>query len=286
MKQLTFRLLLLSAVILLAFAGAAQDGQALFQTYCSACHTIGGGKRVGPDLINLLDRRSPEWSVAFIQSSQKMIKAGDAQAVKVFSEYNQIPMPDQPLDNGQAMAVIDHITSVSKNAASASSGGVPTAPPPDLLASATAENVMSGLMLFTGRQRLTNGGPSCGACHTVNDNRAFTSGNLAKELTRSYEIMGSAGVAAILKNSPFPVMTRAYVFTPLTDEEILDLTAYLRSVSEERLYQVPRVYSFLFGIAGFIVFLGSLKLIYILYFKRKTLAVNHNIFKRQLQTIN
>lgn len=239
---------------------------------------------MGPDLINLLDRRSQEWAVTFIQSSQKMINGGDAVAVKVFNENNRIPMPDQPLDDRQAKAVIDHINSVSKNAASAS--GTPALPPPDLLASATQENIRSGLLLFTGRQRLANGGPSCGACHTVSDNRVFTSGNLAKDLSRSFESMGSAGVSAILLNPPFPAMTEAFINAPLTDAEILDLTAYLRSVSEERIYQIPRDYSILFGIAGFFSFIGMLILINILYFKRKKLAVNHEIFKRQFQTIN
>jgi mono/diheme cytochrome c family protein len=286
MQHILTRTILTTATMLIMVSVHSQDGQALFQAYCSACHTVGGGKRVGPDLINILDKRKPEWAVSFIRSSQKMIGSGDADAVAIFEEYNKIPMPDQPLTEQQAKSVLDYITVTSKNAASTDPAASQAQPTPDILAGITSDNIRQGMLLFTGRQSLTNHGPSCGACHKVKDDRVFTSGSLAKELTQAYETLGSAGVAAMIGNSPFPAMRTAYAKSPLTEAEIINLTAYLKSVSEERLYQIPRDYTSLFGLAGAFFFILSLAGIQILYLTRKKLAVNHQIFRRQTQTSN
>jgi len=286
MKKVVTRMLLTVSGLLLIFTGYSQDGQALFQTYCAACHTIGGGKRVGPDLINIQSKRSADWTVSFIKSSQKMIKAGDPDAVAIYNEYSKILMPDQPLDEAQALAVLDYIAQKSKALLSGDVAAAPPEPVPDLLAGTTPANVRNGLLLFTGKVHLANRGPSCGACHKVKDDRAFTSGTLAKELTLSFETLGSAGVSAIIKTPPFPVMKAAYEKFPITDAEVIDLTAYLKSVSEERIYQHPREYSGVFGIAWFFFFVSTLTGIQVLYFRRKRKAVNHEIFSRQHQTIH
>jgi len=286
MKQILLKLLLTITGFMFLSPGHSQEGQGLFQTHCIACHTIGKGKLVGPDLINVADKQSREWLVSFIQSSQKMIKSGDQAALAIYLEFNKIPMPDQPLTDQQAMSVLDYIALASKTASSGNTASTNIETVPDLLAGTSAANIQQGLLLFTGKQRLTNRGPSCGACHKVRDDRVFTSGILAKEVTQSFEILGSAGVAAILRNPPFPVMKVAFEKYPLTESEVVDLTAYLKSVSDERIYQHPRDYNALFGIAGMFIFMLALTGIYILYFKRKKLAVNHEIFRRQNQTSN
>lgn len=78
-------------------AQSVVNGEKLFARSCTACHTIGEGKRVGPDLKGATTRRKEEWLIKFIRSSQTMVKAGDPVAVKVFNENNNIPMPDQQL---------------------------------------------------------------------------------------------------------------------------------------------------------------------------------------------
>ncbi|MBI4607901.1 MAG: cytochrome c [Candidatus Rokubacteria bacterium] len=37
------------------------EGQAIFQEKCVSCHTIGGGRLVGPDLQGVTARRDREW---------------------------------------------------------------------------------------------------------------------------------------------------------------------------------------------------------------------------------
>ncbi len=268
---------------LLTFSTAkADEGQDLFSTLCAPCHTIGKGRLVGPDLKNITEKRTEDWLVPYIQSSQTVIKSGDADAVAIFNEYNSLLMPDQPLDVSQTKAVISYIRATS----SGSAVDLVQEETTDLLDNTNEDNVSEGLLLFSGKKRLTNGGPSCISCHTVKDDRIFSSGTLAKELSETYEIMGSAGVAAILKNPPFPVMGVTYKNTSLTEEEILNLTAYLRSVSENRIYQHPVDFGFTFAVIGILVFISLMISIIVLYFKRKKLSVNHEIHSRQSAVIN
>lgn len=93
------KVLSLFIVIFLFSLTKAQDieaGQKTFKTICTACHTIGKGKLVGPDLKGVTDRLDHEWIKSFVKNSTAMVEAGDEEAVKIFNEYNQIPMPPNP----------------------------------------------------------------------------------------------------------------------------------------------------------------------------------------------
>lgn len=96
MKPLSITALL--ALLFISGLSFAQDisaGEKLFKANCQACHSIGKGKIVGPDLQNVLERREKEWLHKFIAEPMKMIQAGDPVAVKLFEDHNKIPMPDQ-----------------------------------------------------------------------------------------------------------------------------------------------------------------------------------------------
>jgi len=98
--------------------------------------------------------------------------------------------------------------------------------------------------------------------------------------------MGSSGVAAIIKSSPFPVMNMAYSKHGLNEEEIIDLTAYLKSVSEERYYQRSSDFSLTFAIFGILFFIMIIMATVILYYKRKSLPVNYDILSRPSKVVN
>ena len=87
------------------------DGEKTFKSLCSACHSIGKGKIVGPDLAGVNSRRPVKWLNSFIKSSQAMVKKGDPVAVKLFNEHNKIPMPDQKLTDAQIQNVLSYIKS-------------------------------------------------------------------------------------------------------------------------------------------------------------------------------
>lgn len=88
-------------------------GEKIFQQNCSACHSIGKGKIVGPDLNGVNARRTEAWLLKFIKSSQTMVKSGDKTAVTLFNENNKIVMPDQNLTDQQIKEVLGYIKSKS-----------------------------------------------------------------------------------------------------------------------------------------------------------------------------
>jgi len=253
-------------ILSLAFA---DEGQELYNKSCVACHTIGKGRLVGPDLVNISEKRSQEWLVAFIQSSRKLIESGDAEANAIFKEYNSMPMPDNAFTDAQSLAVLDYI----KRTSSGNDNSGQAAAQKDMLSEATAENIASGALLFTGEKRLTNGGAACNSCHNVQDEDIFSHGTLAKDLTETWTIMGSMGAAAIIKSPPFPVMTAAYRDNPLTEAEVLDLTAYLKSVSENRPDLAPENYNMAMAGLGLAVFLLIMGVIIVFYSHRKPTPV-------------
>ena len=269
-------MLLISSPIL------SQDGQSIFQQKCAACHTIGKGRMVGPDLKDRTVSKERNWLITFIRSSQTMIKSGDSQAKAIYEEYNRLLMPDAGMNDTEIEAVLNYIEEVS-------AGGALDQDPTlvaDLLDGTSQKNIDLGAKLFSGRSILSGGGLACGNCHKVKDDKEFTAGTLAKELTTAYEMMGSAGIAAILKSPPFPAMKDAYIEHPLTEEEVINLTAYLKSVSQNRYYQHTRDYNLLFVILGLIISSGILIFTYTFYFKRKRGSVRDEIYLRQTPVSN
>jgi cytochrome c2 len=75
--------------------GYDDPGQELFERKCAACHSL-RNTRVGPTLECISDKRSDEWMASFIRNSRALIESGDADAVSVFQEFNEIPMPRFP----------------------------------------------------------------------------------------------------------------------------------------------------------------------------------------------
>ena len=77
---------------------------------CKACHTIGGGKLIGPDLKGVTERRDAAWLLSFIKNSTAMVESGDPIAVQVWEEHNKIPMPPNPqLNDDQIRDILLYI---------------------------------------------------------------------------------------------------------------------------------------------------------------------------------
>jgi len=71
---------------------AQADGEQIFKTNCISCHTIGGGRLIGPDLEGISKKRNVEWLKKWINSSSDFIASGDADAIAIFEEYNKVAM--------------------------------------------------------------------------------------------------------------------------------------------------------------------------------------------------
>ncbi len=74
---------------------------------CNACHTIGKGKLVGPDLKGVTERRKPEWIIAMITNPDSMLKY-DPIAKEQLKKYG-VPMTDQKVSVEEAKAIIEYI---------------------------------------------------------------------------------------------------------------------------------------------------------------------------------
>jgi len=68
-------------------------GAYLFHTRCSACHTIGNGDKVGPDLLGVTSVRERAWLNRMISEPDKLIDEKDPIATALFKQYKEIRMP-------------------------------------------------------------------------------------------------------------------------------------------------------------------------------------------------
>lgn len=91
----------------------AQNGEEIFKSNCTRCHTIGNGQLVGPDLRGSMTKYSEEWLVKWIRSSQTLIKEGDVRAKELFKKFNEMPMADNDLSDEKIKSVIAYVNSES-----------------------------------------------------------------------------------------------------------------------------------------------------------------------------
>ena len=106
-----------------------QEGKALFNTNCAACHQL-NRKAVGPALRGVTEKYDREWLYSWIKNGTQMIKDGDPQAVAIWEEYNRAVMTNYPQFSNEQ---IDNILAYTDY--------TPPAPAP---AVATAQTVSQG----------------------------------------------------------------------------------------------------------------------------------------------
>lgn len=77
---------------------AALQGKLDFESKCLACHSIGFGPKLGPDLAGVTRKRSEAWLVRWLKAPDKMLES-DADAQALLKEWKNIPMPNQYLSD-------------------------------------------------------------------------------------------------------------------------------------------------------------------------------------------
>lgn len=285
MKTFFRKITYLSTVVaLFSLNATAQDGETIFSQKCAACHTIGGGRLVGPDLEGLNYTRDLDWTIKFVQSSQALIKSGDADAVEIFNDYNKMIMPDQPVSDAEVKAIIDYIEKLSPEPKAEGEQEeveeVIVEEP-----TVTEEDITAGKALFLGYDRFENGGVTCVSCHNVSYNDMIPGGKLAVDLTQAYSRLGGmAGIKAIVSSPPFPAMKDSYEDNPLTEDEIFKLQAFLKDADENHIYHIKSDYNSFFGSMGFFMLLTILSVIATLWAKKKQGHVKEDIYNRQINT--
>jgi nitrite reductase (NO-forming) len=96
----------------------AVAGKLAFESKCLACHTIGQGKKLGPDLAGVTKRRRDDWLARWLKSPETMLKS-DADAKALLTEYNNIPMPNQSLTDAEIKQYIKYFHWVDSQPAGA-----------------------------------------------------------------------------------------------------------------------------------------------------------------------
>src|SRR6185437_3489867 len=99
-------------------------GQYLFTTRCAACHTIGHGVRIGPDLLGVTEVRDHAWLTHFIQKPDEMLAAKDPLATLLFKKYKQVQMPNVRLGPEDVQNIIEFLEQQSKNPAEAKTSAI------------------------------------------------------------------------------------------------------------------------------------------------------------------
>jgi mono/diheme cytochrome c family protein len=271
-------------------ADTINEGKVIFNQRCSACHKIGGGRLVGPDLAGVSNRRSEKWLRTFIKTPMSLVNSGDETAVAIFEKFNKMPMPDQSLSNSEIDAVLTYVQSKEspKLSDDKKTKSIDTAKVTEVSTEPDIKTIQLGAALFQGKKRFSRKGASCFSCHTVNYSEGMTGGGLAADLTNVSTRMGSQGIKAILKSLPFPAMKVTYSDHPLTDEEIEALAAFFTEVAKSQKRREIIIWKFhnanflgqllLMVLAGCLLLLGFYGF---LWRKRKRNSVNQDLFDRQ-----
>lgn len=219
---------LLGLILATRLASAQQDPAAFFKQNCTSCHTIGGGRLVGPDLKDVTTRKDRGWLVQFLQNPKAMMDSGDAYALKLQQEAHGVVMPTiSGMAPAQAQALLDMIAAESKLPRSQFAGTQISERP------LTAQDVATGRMIFLGQKGLAGGGPACISCHTLRGLGGLGGGRLGPDLTRVYErLQGRKPLSAWLAAPASPTMAPVFKARPLQPAEILGLVALFQDSAQ------------------------------------------------------
>ena len=196
-------------------------GEALFQAKCVACHTIGKGKLVGPDLKDVTTQRDPAWLKSFIADPNKLFAANDPIAQQLLSESNGVKMPALGLTAEEVNALVVFLGGGTAAGGTTAATGAGAAPQP-----AAAGDPAAGQRIFAGEARLSSGGPACIGCHAVSGMGLLGGGALGPDLTHVSQRYPGPGLTAVLGNIAFPTMVGPFTNRPLTPQELADLDAF------------------------------------------------------------
>ena len=85
----------------------AVKGKLAFESNCLACHSVGQGRKLGPDLAGVSKRRTDQWLTRWLKAPEEMLKT-DADAKAMLKEANNVPMPNQNLSESEIKEYIKY----------------------------------------------------------------------------------------------------------------------------------------------------------------------------------
>jgi protein SCO1 len=83
-------------------------GEYLFGSMCGACHTVGNGDKVGPDLRDVTSRRDRTWLFRYIKTPGRLRATNDPISKMLFARY-KVRMPDLGLADGDVHVLVKYL---------------------------------------------------------------------------------------------------------------------------------------------------------------------------------
>ena len=165
---------------------------------CAGCHTVGGGKLTGPDLLPTRAWPKPE-----LAAKVKLMEP----RVGPLSE-NELAQFVELLQDSRAQDRIRIAQELASKAVAAT------------LEPASQSN---GKKLFEGTMQLANGGIACITCHRAGEQ----GGTFGPDLTNLHTRMGKVAMISAIQQTQFLVMSGTYKNQPITAQEAVHLAEYL-----------------------------------------------------------
>ena len=225
---------------------AAQRPDEFFQENCASCHTIGGGRLIGPDLKDAVQQKDRSWLERFIQDPNAVISSGDHYALQLQKDAGGIVMPKMPgVTPEMAKALLDMIEEKSQIQAPSAAVNISEQP-------FTSNDVLTGTEIFLGKRKLNQAGPPCISCHTLGLIGGFGGGRLGPDLTQVYvRLGGRKSLGAWLSAPATATMQSVFRNHPLQPGEILPLIAFFENASRQA-QPTTAMSQIKFSVAGFL----------------------------------
>jgi mono/diheme cytochrome c family protein len=221
----------------LAAAAGGDQGQKVFRSNCTSCHTV-------------------------IAEGSPAIKA-------LVAKYHGVHMPNLGLSAADIDALVAYLETQAK------AGGATTTTTTAPATGAPKGDAAAGKDLFTGATALAHGGAACISCHSISGAGALGGGKVGPDLTTAYERYGGAkGLVSVLSTISFPTMVPVYKGHALTGHEAASLAAYLATprdakASNDRTWPLVAI--------GAAVTVGLLALALLLWPRRRHLDVRRRL---------
>jgi len=165
---------------------------------CAGCHTVGGGKLTGPDLLPTRAWPKPELA-AKVKLMEPRVGPLSQDDINQFVELLQDARAQERIHVAQELA--------SKAVA----------------ATLAPASQSVGKKLFEGTSRLANGGIACVTCHRA----GAQGGSFGPDLTALHTRMGKVAMISAIQQTQFLVMSGTYKNQPITAQEAVHLAEYL-----------------------------------------------------------
>ena len=224
-----------------AFAQSTDEGLEIYEQSCARCHQSDGTGTPGvaPPIAGNPAAGDVDHVVIVVTDG-----LGGVEIMGV-SYDRDMPSFANRLSAEEIDLVSDYVVELSGG------GGASTSPTTTLPPAAVSGP--AGESLFTGANRLSNGGTACIACHAAGEYDQLGGTGLAFSLDGVIDTYGTAGFVAAITDPLVDPMIAVFEDHPITDAEANDLAAYLETASADESGNISIDLLIVVGLVGFVI---------------------------------